>query len=222
MKASEIYDRYIIGAEKNGVTDNISTDKQRFVELYNQAQIRVLEYYYGQKSDDSLRYIAPLLVLDHRLEDSIKKRDFYSFKLPADYFDISSAYAIGSKGECTSKRIDLIKEIDDFNRPIYLSDEFTSPSFEYRETLYNIGGGDLNVYYKDFDIDKVSLSYYRYPTKIRLQNPDHPESNFDDSFEVDFDERVITRIISAALANFEYNNSDERWQISHAFAKTAL
>ena len=36
MKASEIYDRYILKAEKNSINDNISTDRQRFIEIYNE------------------------------------------------------------------------------------------------------------------------------------------------------------------------------------------
>lgn len=222
MRTSEAYDRYIINAEKNSTTDGLSTDKQRFIELYNQAQIRVLEYFYDKKADDDIRYIAPLLVTDLKLDDFLKKRDFYSFRLPSDYFDLSSAYAIGSKGSCTSKRIDLIREIDDFNRPYFLADEFTSPSFEYRETIFNIGGNNINVFYKDFDVDKVYLTYYRYPKPLRLQNPDNPESDFDDSFELDFDDRVINRIISATVSNFDYNTSNERWQIGQLFAKTPL
>lgn len=219
MKASEVYDRFIIKSEKNSTSDYFATDKQRFVELYNEAQIRMLEEFYEQKTDDNLRYINSLLVLDKRLDDFVQKRDFYSFKLPEDYFDYSSSYAIASKNSCNNKRIDLIKEIDDFNRPYHLSDEFTSPSFEYRETIYNIGNNSLNVYYKDFVIDSVSLSYYRYPKPIRLENPDNPESNFDDSYDLDFDEKMINRIVTRAVSNFDINVGSERWQIGHKLSQ---
>lgn len=219
MKASEVYDRFILKSEKNSTNDFISTDKRRFAELYNEAQIRMVEFFYDQKTDDNLRYINSLLVIDKDLEIKIKERDFYSFKLPENYFEYSSAYALGSKGECSGEKIELIKELDDFNRPHYLSDEFTSPSFEYRETLYNIGGNNLNVFYKDFDIDRVFLTYYRYPKSIKLENPDNPESYFDDSYDLDFDEKMINRIISRAVSNLDINTGSERWQFGYKLSQ---
>lgn len=222
MIASEAYDRFLIKAEENSTNDNVSTDKQRFAEIYNEAQIRFLEYIYDQKADDDIKYISSLLVLDENIKEPLKGREMYSFKLPSDYFDLSSAYALASQGDCKNKKMDLIHDIDDFNRPYFLSDEFTRPDFKYRESLMNIGGGNINVYYTDFTVDSVFLSYYRYPKKIQLQNPDNPESSLDDSYTLDFDERAINRIISAAVSALDVNNSSERWQLNNLFSKKEL
>ena len=105
---------------------------------------------------------------------------------------------------------------------MYLADENTKPSFEYRESFYTIASGNINVYYTDFDIDSTILSYYRYPKKIRLINPENPESDFDDSFDVDFDEKSINKIISATVAGFDMNNNSDRWQMNNIFAKKDL
>ena len=45
MITSQLYDRYILKAEKNSVNDNISTDRQRFVEIYNEYQIQLIKIY---------------------------------------------------------------------------------------------------------------------------------------------------------------------------------
>lgn len=222
MKASELYDRYILKAEKNGVNDNISTDKRRFVENYNEFAIRYTEYVYDLKNEDDFRYIESLLVRDKIIKDFVKGKETFSFKLPDNYFDLSSVYALGSKGSCKNKKIDLPIEARDIEVGLYMMDENTKPSFEYRESFYTIGGGAVNVYYSDFSIDSISLSYYRYPKKIRLQNPDNPESDFDDSFDVDFDEKSINKIISAAVSGFDINNNSERYQIQNHFAKNDL
>lgn len=222
MIASQAYDRYILKVEKNSTNDNISTDKQRFIELYNEAQIRFLEYYYDNKNEDDFRYIESLLVLDKSLTESDKKRDMFSFKLPRDYFDYSSAYALGSKGSCTGKKIELPIEVNDINRTYFLNDENTKPSFEYRESLYNIGSGAINVYFTDFKIDSVVLSYYRYPKPLGLNNPDNPESDFDDSFHLDFDEKAINKIISIAASNFDISNGSDRWQLNNMLGKKDL
>lgn len=222
MKASNVYDRYILKVEKNSVNDNVSTDKQRFVETYNEYQIRFFEYIYDLKNEDNFRYIESLLVRERKINESIKGRESSSFELPDNYLDLSSVYALGSKGKCKNKKIDLPIEVKDIEKDLYLMDENTKPSFEYRESLYTIAGGFVNVYHSDFSIDSVILSYYRYPKKLRLQNPDNPESDFDDSFDIDFDDKSINRILSAAASGFDINNNSERWQINNMFAKTDL
>lgn len=222
MTASEAYDKYIIKVEKNSTNDNISTDRQRFAEIYNEFQIRFVEYIYDSKNEDDFRYIESLLVLNKKLTEYSKHKDFNSFKLPKDYFDYSSAYALGSKGNCKNKKIELPIEINDINRTHYLTDENTKPSFEYRESLYMIGSNSINVFFSDFDINSVMLSYYRYPRQILLENPNNPESNFDDTYTLDFDDKAINRIISAAASGFDINNGSERWQINNLFAKKDL
>lgn len=222
MKTSEAYDKYILKVEKNSVNDNISTDKQRFVEQYNDHQIRYLQYIYDLKNEDDFRNIESLLILDHKLKDSEKKKEFYSFRLPENYFDLSSAYALGSKGNCLGKKIDLPIEVNDINIGYYLSNEHTRPSFEFRESLYTLASNNINVYYTDFSIDSTILSYYRYPKKLRLQNPDNPESDFDDSFDIDFDDKSIIKILSAAAAGFDINNNSDRWQLNNNFSKKDL
>lgn len=222
MKTSQVYDRYILKAEKNSTNDYISTDKQRFIELYNEWQTRFLEYIYDLKNEDDFRYIESLLILNHKLQDSKKSKEFYSFELPKNYFDLSSAYALGSKGNCKGKKIDLPIEANNINVNLYLNDENTKPSFEYRESLFTIASGNINVYYTDFGIDSTILSYYRYPKKLRLQDPNNPESDFDDSFDIDFDDKAINRIISATVSGFDLNNNSDRWQLNNNFSKKDL
>lgn len=222
MTASEIYDKYILKAEKNSVNDNISTDKQRFAEIYNEYSIRYFDYVRSLKNEEEMRRIEGLLIKDFKINKSKKERDHFSFEIPENYLDLSSVYALGSKGNCTGKKIDLIKEVLDIERNLYLMDENTKPSFEYRESFYTMGSGYINVFVTDFSIDSTILSYYRYPRKITLTDPENPESNFDDTYDLDFDERSINKIISAAVSGFDVNNNSDRWQLNNIFAKKNL
>lgn len=222
MKASEAYERYLIKSEKNSINDGLSTDKGRFVILYNEHQNRFVEYIYEKKNEDDIRYIQSLLVESFPIKNSGKIDDFYLFNLPKDYFDLASVYAKGSKDHCVNKKIRLFDEIKDFNRNHILSDEYTSPSFEYREAPYLIANNNVKVFTSDFKIDSIVLSYYRYPIQIKLLDSNNPESNFDDSFDLDFDDKVINRIISASVGGFDINNNSERWQLHNLSAKTEL
>lgn len=218
MTATEAYDKYLIKAEKNSVNDGLSTDKGRFVILYNEHQNRFVENTYERKGDDNIRYIQTLLVESKSIKSSGKKNNYYKFELPVNYFNFSNVYAKASKKDCVNKHIDLY-EIKDTSRNYILSDEFTSPSFEYREAPFTFSDDSINVFTSDFQVDSIILSYYRYPKQITQVDPENPESDLDDSFELDFDDKVIDRIISDAVSGFDINNNSERFQLHKAVSQ---
>lgn len=213
MVASEAYRRFIIKSEENSTNDVVTVSKDRFVELMNEAYIRRIEYIYEHKNDDELRAIQSLLVDDKPLTESVKHADHQNFKLPTDFLLFSNVWGLASKGECYNQKLDLF-EIKDLDRNVLLNDEFHSPSFLYREAPYNFSSNNLRVFTTDFTIDKVYLSYYRYPRKLRLINPNNPESPLDDSFQLDLDEKEINRIITLAVKEFDINNSNQRFEIN--------
>ena len=221
MITSQAYDKYILKSEKNSTNDNISTDRQRFVEIYNEYQNRYIEYKLGLKNEEELRSIESLLIREFKIKESKKGRESFSFKIPKDYFDLSSVYALGSKGKCVSKKIDLI-EVSDIEKDIYISDYHTKPSFEYRESLFTIGSGQINIYFNNFTVDSAVISYYRHPKQLTLQDPENPESQFDDTFNLDLDDKSIDKIISAAVSGFDINNNSDRWQLNNILAKKDL
>ena len=138
-------------------------------------------------------------------------QNHYDFDLPEDYLGFSNAYCLASKGDCLEKRIDLV-EIKDENLNELINDEFNKPSFEYRESLYQIVSDELIVYYTDFTVDKLLLSYYRYPQQIQLENPTNPESKLDDTKNPEFDDKIVDRILSIAAGEYDLNGNNPRFQ----------
>lgn len=218
MNALQVFDRFLVKAEKNSTNDFIAIDKGRFVEIYTEASDKFVEFIYERKNQDDLRYIQTLLVNDKKIP-GVQKDDHFLFDLPDNYFDFSNAYGSATKDKCKGK-ISLF-EIKDFNRNhIIYSDEFTSPSFEYRESYFTFTENKLKVFTTDFKIPHIYLSYYRYPKKIKLLNPENPEEGFDNSFELDFDEKVINRILDMAVSIFDINEDNPRYQINYQMSKT--
>lgn len=213
MKASEVYTRYIIKAEENGTNDVVTVSKDRFVQTINEAYIRITEYFYEKKNDDDFRYLQPLLVDDKPIQKSSKHSDHIIFDLPDDYLNFSNVWGVGSNKTCSNQKFDLF-EIKDLDRNVILNDEFNSPSFKYREAPFNFANNTIRVFVDGFSIDKIYLSYYRYPRKLQLIDPENPESQLDDSYELDYDEKVINRIVDLALKEFDTNNSNERFQVN--------
>lgn len=220
MRPIEAYDKYGIKSEKNSVNDGLSTDKGRFAAIFNEYQNRYVEFIYERKNEDDIRYIQDVLSASNEIPYFRKVEDHYDFKLPSNYFDFSNVYGYASKGSCNNEKITLF-EIKDFDKNLMLEDEFTKPSFEYRESLFTISSNFVNVYADDFVVDRIFLSYYKYPKQIQLVDPENPESDFID-MELDFDDKVIDRIISASVGGFELNNNSEAWQLHNLSSKTEL
>lgn len=221
MVATGAYKRFLIKAEENSTNDVVTVSRDRFVEIMNEAYIKQVEYIYEHKNDDELRYIQGLLVDDKPIEKSVKHADHQNFELPKDYLFFSNVWGVATKGECKGQKIDLF-EIKDLDRNLILHDEYNSPSFKYREAPYNFANNKIRVFIDGFSVDKIYLSYYRYPKKLRLTDPSNPESPLDDSFELDLDEKFINRVISNAVKEFDMNNSSERFQLNQLRTQSKL
>jgi len=221
MTTNQAYQNFIIKINENATTDNISCNKGRFVVLYNNVQNKIIESFLDRRFEDDIRYIQKILVDDKKLESSDIHLDHQDFKLPSDYFDFSNAYALGSKDKCFKKKIDLF-EIKDENRNNILADEFSKPSFKYREAPINIASDKIKVYtLNDFKVDELILSYYRYPVQIGLLDEEDPEGDFNDSYP-EFDDKLVNRIISLCASEFYLNSDDQKFQVEKLNAAQKL
>jgi len=211
MLVEQAYQRYLLKVEKNGVNDNLSTDRGRFVIIFNEAQNKYVEFMLDRKGEDDIRYIQKLLVPNKRIPFNTKTLEYYSFKLPENYFDFANTYASCSKGVCVNQKVYLY-EFKEENKNEILMDEFQRPSFLWREAPFNINSDSIKVYYEDFKVDEILLSYYRYAQQISLIDSEDPESQFDENKKLEFDDKVIDRILSSAAGEFELNNEDPFFQ----------
>ena len=214
MSIEKAYLKYKTKIEKNVTNDGISSSRGAFILQFNEAQNKWIEFHLQQRGIDDVRYIQKFLVLDKKIPYSSKQYDHYNFKLPSDYLDLSDARALGSKEKCTKKEINLF-EIKTENLNSILQDEFNKPSFKWREAPMTINSDTLSVYVDDFSVETLLLNYYRYPRQIKLLNPSDPESKFDETQEIEWDDKSLDRIISLTAGEFDMNNLDQRFQIQN-------
>jgi hypothetical protein len=218
-KIESIYESYLLKVEKNGVNDGISTSRDRFVIAFNESQNKFSEINLQNRGIDDIRYIEHLLILDKNILASSKTSDHYNFPLPANYLDLASIRGIGSQDTCKSQNLDLF-EIQIEDAPEILIDEDNKPSFKWREAPYVIASKQVNVYTDNtFSVDKILLSYYKYPTQIALLNPFDPESKFNESIIIEWDAKSLDRIISLTAGEFDMNTNNPRFQIQNARAQ---
>lgn len=220
MTTTQAYQNFIIKINENATTDNLSCDKGRFVLLYNDVQNRLIEDFLDKRFQDDIRYIQAILVDDLKVSKSKKHLDHQDFELPKNFFDLSNVYAIAEKKGCRGK-IDLF-EIKDEDRNNILTDEFTKPSFKYREAPYNLSSNTIKIYTSDdFMVEDIVLSYYRYPIQIGLEDSEDPESNFSDS-NPEFDDKFVNRVVDLCASNFLLSSGDPRYQVEKLNAAQKL
>ena len=211
ISIEEVKERYIIKAEKNGTNDNITTDNYRFCLNFNESQNKFLTLQLQNRGIDDVRYIQKFLVLDKNISPENTSENKVNFKLPKNYFDLSSARA-NAQSESCQDIIELI-EIQTENLNEIMFNEFLKPSFDWREAPYTINSDQLSIYKDNFTIDSLLLNYYRYPNQIKLQDPENPESDFD-STEIEWDDKSLDDIISLMVANLDMNGGNPRFQIN--------
>lgn len=210
MNFEESYEKYLVLAESNGTTDKLSTDRGRFALKYNIAQNKIIEWFIENNSTDENRYLQSIKEPNKDLSLLETEEDYSSFQIPKDYFDFIDLRVFASKDACSNQPF-KVREVKGENVSNLLVDPFSDPSFKYRETFYTIAKEAVQVYKKDFAIDTVKMSYYRYPTQVELQNPENPESNFKQG-ELEFDDKLINRIIFMTVALHELSSDDPKYQ----------
>lgn len=214
METQKVYEKLLIKLDGIG-TNNIAVDKQRAVIAINEAQNKYIENILSPvKRDENIRYVQKLLT-DTTITVGAKVSNLYDkFQLPKNYFEFSSVKGFASKGKCKDTPINLF-EIKDQNKDEILQDEFNKPSFIYREAPYVISDNNIKVYtLSEFNLDRVILNYYRYPIQIRQVDEEDPESPFDENYRLEFDEKIIDRIISNAVSEIQTNIKDPAYQVS--------
>lgn len=211
MTTNEAYERYLIELEANGTTDKIQSTKGRFVVNYNKYLNRLVEYFIEKKFDDDNRYIQKLKIIDKSIPKVKTSQNKELFKIPDNYFDFIDLNTYASTDRCRDQFF-YTKEIKSENTNSYLSDEFTKPSFKYRESFYTIAEDNITLYTdNNFTFTKVYLSYYRKPQQIKLIDPENPESQLED-IELEFDDKFLNRVITLAAAGHSLNVDDPKYQ----------
>lgn len=213
MLIEQAYDKFLIKVDENFETSKIAVDRGRFVIIFNESINKLVENIIDKGSNDEIRQIQKLLIKDFKIQNTNKTQNTDYFNLPDNYFEFSSAYTKASTKDCDLQKIYLY-EIKDANSQETLTDEFNKPSFIARETPFNFSSDNIVVYKDNFTNEELYLSYYRYPTQISLIDPDNPESQFNESNKIDFDDKMIDRIISMAVAEMKINSGDQSFQIN--------
>lgn len=220
MNITEAFLQFRQLVNRNNTNNNVSVDKPRFIQMFNDIQNRYLDFLISNKrGDDSIRRAG----IFHNTESlqlvSSNENHRNIYKLPSDYFDLSNLEILCTKGNCKKQGLHTF-EVKTEDLQELLNDKFSEPSFEYRETFYHISGDSaISIYKKDFSIDSVNLLYYRYPKNVDIEGYIKSDESNSTNINPEWEDRDVSKILMAMSSEFSAINSD---QTGYTFAKDRL
>ena len=145
---------------KNFIIPEIDLALNEGMELFIKtiAQPRVSKRYGFEKNQRSIDDIRTIVVEDFNCDLAEGYTDTYS--LPDDYWFYLKGYTIISKGDCTNEKARLyIQQHDDE----FQESPFDCSSFEWREVNGTFIEDGIRLYYDDFTVDNLLITYIRKP-----------------------------------------------------------
>lgn len=207
MNSIEAYKRFQLKLNSLANSDNVDISEGEFVLIYNEQQVNWYEDNFKNVSSKfKTSDVQKLVERDLNLTLIREHEDYVNFKLPENYLDYISSYSKCTKGNCSDRRIRNY-QIQLPNRELFYRDNFNNPSFEYSETFITVSSDGLQVYKTDFDVNKVYLTYYRYPINIDIEGyikiDQTPSTTINPELTDDFVNEIIDRCVADVQRSFE-------------------
>lgn len=219
MTIQETYIKFLEKVNKNYSNDNIGVDFGRFISIFNESQIKFVEWLLEKRNEDDSRLLHKIVVSNKLLNQRRKDSNGVLFDLPNDYFDFGSLIVTAKGGGCDNAIMDSW-EAKLENLEIIYSDEFNEPSFKFRETFYTFVENGLKVYIdkdKSFDIKKVEMSYYRYPREVDIEGYIKSDGTYSKNIDCEFEDRIVNKILDICVKVFDMNTENlQKYQIDMA------
>lgn len=159
MTSQQLYIEFKTLLNKNGRFTNVDISRSSFITIFNREQERWYTQTINKKKDsDDINDIQDLLEIEE-LEFIKQHSNYSSFTLPKNCVRFELFEVLATR-ECT-KRINArpITKLRNLNE--ILANEFSSPSFDWEETIYTISGNKLLIYFSDFEVEQVTCHYYK-------------------------------------------------------------
>lgn len=207
MTSREIYKRFLLKINKNDSNDGVNILPSHFVLLFNTQRLVWLGERLRDDADNAkLDRLQELVSTDVQLPVKKEHDSSVDFTLPEDLYRYISSYSLASQDKCKKRKIFNFEQ-NTLNLTAVLADAFNRPNFKFEETPCIQKSGTLKVYFEDFKIESVFLSYYRQPKAIDIAG----YRKIDGSASVDADtdlsdeniDEVLNRIAVEVLREYQ-------------------
>lgn len=213
MTSKEAYKRFLLKLNKNDSNEGVNILPSHFVLMFNTERLRWFGEFFNESSDNwELSTISDFLEVDKLLTKVHTFEDSLVFAVPDNLYREASSYSLCDKGECKN-----IKVYNFEKKPLgfhtILADDFSGPQFDFEETPFIFEKEGMRVYFKDFTIKKVYLSYYREPLAIDIEGYEKIDGSPSTDIDTDLDDTFIDEILDRMVAEVSGQTKDgERFQ----------
>jgi hypothetical protein len=205
MTSLEAYQNLLLKINKNDSNSNVNIPKGQFVLIFNEQVAKwTCEKVQKKLSSEELDELNDILEDEIELEKISSNRNYDYFTIPDNFYKVSSSYSIATRDGC--ERILTNWNLKSPDIRVILNDENSNPSFDFEETPMFITQGRAKVYFSDFKIEKVFLSYYRVPSAIDLEGYIKPDGTPSKNIDPDISEANVNEIVTRCAADIMRNN----------------
>lgn len=209
MTALESYESFLLKVNRGDVNSNIHVPRGKYILIYNEQSKNWLKSRLKQNlSTDDIDEISDLLVDNQELTKLDSHQSHVDFQQPNDYFRAATCVAEVTKGEC-KKFID-VWNIKPQNLLPPLRDSNYKPSFDYEETIFSVANKKVRVFYDGFKINKVYLSYYRFPSKVDIEGYINLDGSQSENIDPDINDDSVNEIVTLCALEFQRNNNSQQ------------
>lgn len=201
---------------KNDSNEGVNILPSHFVLLFNTERFRWFTEFFKSDADNwKLSSLDTFLEVDVLLKKVKTYDDSIEFEIPTDFFRQASSFSIADKGDCKGRKLfNFEKKALGFQTT--LADDFNSPQFDYEETPYLITKKMLRVYFSDFKIKRVYLSYYREPKPIDIAGYMKVDDTASVDADTDLSEEQIDEVIERVVKRISGKTGDaEKYQVAN-------
>ena len=192
MDITSAHKEFTYRVNKLGSNANAHVGLSQFVSLMNKAQLHWAEVRVKVAERDRVRADETQQLLVDYPDKGVKSKNFYKYKLPADYMHLSRAVGYTDCGPLYAHNV------EEGNMNTLLSDSFTSPSSAWEETLCTVVGGYFRLYAPTFTIKKADFTYYRVPKPVDIKGYKHLDGSDSVNKNLEFDGTNALEIIDLA------------------------
>lgn len=216
MISLEAYKKFILKINNLNTADNLDVSTGEFVLLFNEQQNKWFRNKFkGRSAIYSIDDVQQLIEADMSLVSSATTSTrFQEYKMPSNYLDYISSYALAKKDTCIDRTIYTYQvKLDNINT--HLKDINNWPSFEYQEAPITLSSDNIQFYTTDFIITSTYLTYYRYPINIDIAGYTRLDGTTSTNIDPELYDQAVDEIIDWCRVEFQrISENTEGFQLS--------
>lgn len=137
---------------------------------------------------------------------------FETTSLPKNMLRFEKIKAVAETKECSQGKILNLFFVEEANADSLLIDVASQPSFEWGESFYTVLSNKVRIYHnKQFTIKDSTITYYRNPREISLENCENIDGvqlgNIDPEFNDDIVQVLIDETVNILAGDMEHMNA---------------